>query len=43
MRNPYFVDVRIEGKSIFASKGKDDKSVVVQAFDLHGDKIELSK
>ncbi len=29
MRNPYFVDVRIEGKSIFASKGKDDKSVVV--------------
>ena len=42
MRNPHFIEVRLENEGIFASKQiKDDHTVTVKEFDLHGDKEEL--
>eukprot|EP00347_Sterkiella_histriomuscorum_P021557 403333562 len=40
MRNPYFVDVRVEMSGIFSTE-KD--KVSIQQFDLHGDKLVLNK
>jgi hypothetical protein len=42
MRNPHFIEVRLENEGIFASKKiKDDHTVSVREFDLLGDKEEL--
>lgn len=42
MRNPHFIEVRLENEGIFALKGiKNDHNIIVKEFDLHGDKEEL--
>jgi ATP-dependent RNA helicase DDX55/SPB4 len=42
MRNPHFIEVRLENEGIFASKrDKNDNSISIKEFDLQGDKEEL--
>ena len=42
MRNPHFIEVRLESQSIFADKGLVDKNITVKEFDLMtNDKEEL--
>lgn len=42
MRNPYFVEVRLENQGIFATNTKDtDTSIVIKEFDLTVDKEEF--
>lgn len=42
MRNPHFIEVRLENEGIFApSSDKNDKSVIIKEFDLTMDKEEL--
>jgi hypothetical protein len=42
MRNPHFIEVRLENEGIFAlKKDKNDNSISIKEFDLLGDKEEL--
>jgi ATP-dependent RNA helicase DDX55/SPB4 len=41
MRNPFFIEVRLENEGIFATIKEDHSSVTVKEFDLAGDKEEL--
>lgn len=42
MRNPHFIEVRIENEGIFAFKhDKNDKSITIKEFDLNIDKEDL--
>ncbi|TNV81361.1 hypothetical protein FGO68_gene16313 [Halteria grandinella] len=44
MRNPHFIEVRIENEGIFAFKqDKNDKSITIKEFDLNIDKEELKQ
>jgi hypothetical protein len=42
MRNPHFIEVRLENEGIFAhNNDKLEKNIIVKEFDLHGDQEEL--
>jgi len=42
MRNPHFIEVRLENEGIFAHHNdKLEKNIIVKEFDLQGDKEEL--
>jgi hypothetical protein len=44
MRNPHFIEVRLENEGIFASNNdKNDKSITIKEFDLNIDKEELKQ
>jgi hypothetical protein len=42
MRNPHFIEVRLENEGIFAhNNDRLEKNIIVKEFDLHGDQEEL--
>lgn len=37
MRNPYFVEVRVEDQGIFALKSSDQSHISIREFDVHAE------